>query len=251
VTFQYRTSTGGNSANSTAPGLTAPFWIRLVRSGNTFTASRSPDGVTWTQQGNAQNITMGSVVYVGLAVTAHNNSALCTATFDNVTLPGWANWSVPPAPAALSGVAENGRAALTWLASSNATSYSVKRSLASGGPYSIVASVTATNVTDTGLTNGTTYYYVVSASNPAGESVNSVPLALAPRPPMSLALSGGNLMLSWPLSSEGFTLQSRTNLILGEWENVTSPVPQLVGDQWQVELPVSDSTSEIFYRLVK
>lgn len=154
-------------------------------------------------------------------------------------------------PTGLSGVADNGQAALTWLATSNATSYNVKRSLANGGPYSGVASVTTTNVADPGLTNGVTYYYVVSALNPAGESANSAPVALLPRAPVSLILTSTNLTLSWPLASAGFTLQSRTNLVLGNWENVTSPPPQVVGDQWQVTLPPPDVEGSVFYRLAK
>jgi hypothetical protein len=194
---------------------------------------------------------MASTVYVGLAVTAHNSSSLCTAIFDNVTAPGWSNWIVPPVPSALSGVAANGLSMLTWASSATATSYNIKRATIDGGPYNIVANATTTNYTDVGLTNGITYYYVVSALNPAGESGNSFQVALSPRPPVGLMLSGTNLTLSWPLASEGFTLQSRTNLLLGDWENVTSPAPEVFGDQWQVVLPVSESTPSIFYRLVK
>jgi len=71
---------------------------------------------------------------------------------------------------------------LSWSASSGATSYHVKRALTSGGPYSQVGAPTASSYTDTSLTDGTTYYYVVSALDSAGESansaqVNSVPVA--------------------------------------------------------------------------
>jgi hypothetical protein len=248
VTFQYRSSTDGNSANNATTGLTAPYWVRLVRSGNTFSGYRSTNGVNWTQQGNSTTINMASIVYVGLAVTAHNNSALCTATVDNVTLPGWSNWTLPSVPGDLAGSADNGQAALTWQASSTATSYNVKRSTTNGGPYSVVANITTPNYADTGLTNGTTYYYVVSALNPAGESANSVPLVLSPCPLVSLTLAGTNLTLSWPLASAGFTVQSRTNLVLGNWLNVTSPAPQIVGNQWQVALP-STNAGSVFYRL--
>src|SRR5678809_909822 len=78
--FQYRSSTGGTTANNNTTGFSAPYWVRLVRSGNSFAAYRSPDGVAWTQQGTATTIGMASTVYAGLAVTAHNNSTLCTAT---------------------------------------------------------------------------------------------------------------------------------------------------------------------------
>ena len=69
---------------------------------------------------------------------------------------------------------------LSWSASTGATSYNVKRSTTSGGPYTTIASPTTTSYTDTGLTNGTTYYYVVSAVNAAGESANSAQVSAAP-----------------------------------------------------------------------
>jgi hypothetical protein len=70
--------------------------------------------------------------------------------------------------------------ALNWSASSGATSYHVKRGTSSGGPYTQVAAPTSTSYTDTALTNGTTYYYVVSALDAASESANSAQVSGAP-----------------------------------------------------------------------
>jgi poly(hydroxyalkanoate) depolymerase family esterase len=70
-------------------------------------------------------------------------------------------------------------------------------------------------------------------------------------PQMSMGISGTNLTLSWPLANAGYTLQSRTNLALGNWGNVALPAPQIVGSNWQVTLPLSGSTSSTFYRLLK
>jgi hypothetical protein len=82
--------------------------------------------------------------------------------------------SPPPAPTNLVATAGNAQVSLTWSASSGAASYNVKRSTTSGGPYTIIATgVTAASYTDSGLVNGTTYYYVVSAVNGNGESANS------------------------------------------------------------------------------
>ena len=85
VTFQRRTTNGGNSFNTTASGL-APYWVKLTRAGNVFTGSKSVDGVNWTVVGSV-SITMPTNVYVGLAVTSHNNAVLSKAVFDNVTAP--------------------------------------------------------------------------------------------------------------------------------------------------------------------
>ena len=84
VSFQRRASTGGSSSDTTTWGLSAPYWVRIVRSGGTFTAYRSTDGTSWTTIGS-QTISMSTTVYIGLAVTSHADGTLCTATFDNVT----------------------------------------------------------------------------------------------------------------------------------------------------------------------
>lgn len=84
ISFQRRTSTGGTSTKTDNTGFTAPFWVRVVRSGDTFTASRSPNGTTWTTIGSV-TISMASNVYIGLVVTSHNDGALCTSSITNVT----------------------------------------------------------------------------------------------------------------------------------------------------------------------
>ena len=65
-------------------GTRAPYWVRVRRIGNVFTAYVSPDGHTWRQHGNSVTITMGSTVYAGLAVTSHLDGTLATAVFSNV-----------------------------------------------------------------------------------------------------------------------------------------------------------------------
>jgi hypothetical protein len=81
--FQYRTSAGAASGWTGQIAAAAPEWVKLVRSGSTVTGYASTDGINWTQLGSI-TISVGATVDVGLAVTAHNNSALSTATFDNV-----------------------------------------------------------------------------------------------------------------------------------------------------------------------
>ena len=181
VAFQYRSSAGGNSVNINTTGLSAPYWVRLVRSGNTFTAYRSPDGVTWTQIGST-TISMGTTVYAGLAVTSHDNSKLCTAVFDNVYVPGWQNVTVPSAPTGLLATENPGKVALSWQPVANATSYNVKRAplrTGTGNAYVLIANVTGTTYSDTNLANNIAYSYVVSAVNLAGESVNSAPVSVS------------------------------------------------------------------------
>lgn len=59
-----------------------------------------------------------------------------------------------------------------------------------------------------------------------------------------------SLILNWPLVSAGFITQSRTNLALGDWVNVTSPVPQIIGGQCQVTIPLSAGGTTTFFPLL-
>jgi fibronectin type 3 domain-containing protein len=118
--------------------------------------------------------------------------------------------ALPPPPAAPTGLTANTgstQVALSWTASSGATSYNVKRSTVTGGPYTTISSPMVTNYTDTGLTNGTSYFYVVTALNAGGESIPSTEVKatpnLAPPPaPLNLVATPGNtqVMLSWTAS---------------------------------------------------
>jgi len=100
VSFQRRPETGGASADDTTTGIAAPYWVKIERTlaGN-FTAYSSANGSTWQMLGVAEPIQMGSNVYIGLAVTAHNASATCEGVFTNVTTTGsvgqqWANQDI-------------------------------------------------------------------------------------------------------------------------------------------------------------
>lgn len=92
--------------------------------------------------------------------------------------------SVPPNPTGLTGTPTNATAVLQWTsAPASPTTYNVKRSRTSGGPYTTIASnvtegVTATTFTDSNVTNGGTYYYVVSGLNAIGEGLNSAQVAV-------------------------------------------------------------------------
>ena len=85
VTWVYRTATSGTATGSRTSGLVAPYWVRVVRSGSTFTGYFSPDGVNWTRQGTV-SISMASNGYIGLVVSSRNSSELSTAVFDNVSV---------------------------------------------------------------------------------------------------------------------------------------------------------------------
>lgn len=87
TTFQRRLNTGGasSSTHNNSPDPNDPYWVRLVRSGDTFSGYWSTDGTNWTLVGTA-TISMNTNVYVGMAVTSHNDGTLCTTEFSNVTV---------------------------------------------------------------------------------------------------------------------------------------------------------------------
>jgi hypothetical protein len=95
IWFHYRPAGGGRSLSiqrgidhapdGKAIEAHAPYWLKLVRQAETFISYCSADGKDW-QQVAAETIPMGRKVYVGLAVSSHNNPVLNTSSFDNVAL---------------------------------------------------------------------------------------------------------------------------------------------------------------------
>jgi fibronectin type 3 domain-containing protein len=155
----------------------------------------------------------------------------CAATTSH-SHPG-AGATIPPTPSALSAAAGNAQVSLTWSASTGATTYRIKRATTTGGPYTPVSNPTTAAFTDVGLTNGTTYFYVVSAVNSAGESANSSEVsakpstpAQAPAAPTGIVATGGNaqVSLTWVASTTATTYNvKRSTLIGGPYTKISSP----------------------------
>lgn len=176
ATFQSKTgingaSTGTNFFTSATSGRGIPEWIRLVRAGDTFTAFYSPDGVNWTQQGNATlNVLTGGNITVGLAVAPRTAGQNTTVTFDNLSF-----LAIPSAPAAVSATAGNSSVTVSWNAVTDADSYSVSRSATPTGPFTTLATgVSGLSFTDTAPLAGTAYY-VIRATNVVGTGPGSSP----------------------------------------------------------------------------
>jgi endonuclease/exonuclease/phosphatase family metal-dependent hydrolase len=99
LAFQRRTSTGGSSDHTAGGSGDTPYYVKLTRSGNTFTAYKSVDASSWTKIAS-QSISMASTIYVGLAVSSHVDGVLSNATFDKTTVTPVATIAEPsPAPA--------------------------------------------------------------------------------------------------------------------------------------------------------
>jgi hypothetical protein len=147
----------------------------------------------------------------------------------------------PAAPANFTATAGDRKVTLSWSASSGATSYNIYRATSAGGegatPYR--AGLAATAFTDTGVTNGTTYYYQVSAVNAAGESARSAersarPQAATPAPANGTAIDAGGTAAGGFVADRGFsggTTGTTAHAINTSGD--IDPAPQAVYQSWR------------------
>jgi hypothetical protein len=164
------TATAGNAqvslSWSASTGATLYYVKRATTSGGPYAQISSPAVTTYTDTGLSNGTKYFYVVSAYNSAGQSANSAEASATPTAPPTP-------PTAPVNLVATAGNAQVSLTWTASAGATSYHVKRSTTNGSGYTQIAAPTLANYMDTGLTNGTTYYYVVTALNSAGESASS------------------------------------------------------------------------------
>jgi fibronectin type 3 domain-containing protein len=139
---------------------------RSTTNGSGYQTVGSPTTTSFTNTGLTNGTTY---YYVVTAVDSAGESGPSSQASATPVAPA----QPPPAPTGLNATAGNAQVTLAWNASTSATSYHVKRSTTNGSGYALVGTSTTTSFADSGLTNSTTYYYVVTAVNTAGESANS------------------------------------------------------------------------------
>jgi len=93
VAMQYRPVMNQTSFGINEAGLVAPYWVKLTRSGSSFTAERSEDGINWVSitadaADSTVQVEMGTDVYIGLMAGSINANAVGAATFSNITTTG-------------------------------------------------------------------------------------------------------------------------------------------------------------------
>jgi len=178
---------------------------RSTVSGGPYSTVGCSTGTSFVNTG----LSNGTTYYYVVAATYTGGPDAGGASANSSQASATPQAATPPPPTGLGATPGNTQVALSWNASSGATSYNVKRATVSGGPYTTVNSTGVTSFTDTGLSNGTTYYYVVTAVNASGESgpssqVSATPQAVAPAPPTRLAAGAnkpGRLGLRWTQST--------------------------------------------------
>src|SRR5215831_4603926 len=152
IYFDVRAVTGGGTGEPGNVGATLPYWVKVSRSGSTFTSYASPDGGNWTQLGASQTISMAQNVYVGLAVNSGSTTATATATFDNVSLtqpaPPTPNFSLSASPSGVTVTQGASGTSSVTVIPQNGFNGSVSLS-ASGLPSGVSASFNPASATST------------------------------------------------------------------------------------------------------
>ncbi len=199
---------------------------RSTASGGPYTQVSAPTSTNFTDTGLSNGT---AYFYVVSALNTAGESANSTQATATPTAPT----ATPPAPTGLQATAGNAQVTLAWNASAGATSYHVKRSTISGGPYTQISAPTSTSFTDTGLTNGIAYFYVVSALNTAGESPNSAQATATPTSPITtpsaptgLQATAGNaqVSLAWNASTGATSYHvKRSTTSGGPYTQISAP----------------------------
>ena len=211
VTINWTAATGATSYNiyyGTATGVT-------TGTGTKVTGATSGGAITGLTNGKAY-------YFIVTAVNAGGESAASSEVSATPQVP------VPGAPASPAATAGNGQATITWAASSGAASYNIYYRTAAG-----VTSANGTKVAGatsgyviTGLTNGTVYYFIVTAVSAGGESAASSEVSVTPQPPIpavptGVTATGGNTQVTVSWTAPAGTVTSY-NVYYGTATGVTT-----------------------------
>ncbi|HEY6788444.1 MAG TPA: malectin domain-containing carbohydrate-binding protein, partial [Trebonia sp.] len=175
-------------------------------------------------------VTSGTTYYYEITALTGTTASARSAEYSTNTTGG--TGTAPPTPVGLAATAGNASVALAWTATAGATSYSVYRGTAPGAEGTTPVGTTTTNsFTNTGLANGTTYYYTITASNTAGTSAHSAEVHATPTATTAtgVQINAGGPAASPFVADEDFTGGATSNTTHAiDTSAVTNPAPQAV-----------------------
>lgn len=206
-----------NSNNLTQLSIGSEEVWGINSAGNIFRRSISGIGSWDAVNGNLSKLAVGENYAWGLSGSTPTSGRL--TGFLNAPLP-----AIPQAPTGLTATPAIEQASLSWTPLLGAAGYNVKRASSSSGPYTTVAITTTNAAVDTGLADGTQYYYAVTAFNGIGESTNSTPVSVTtPVPPVPQAPTGlsatattGQVSLNWNASPDAANYNLKRTAVFGE-----------------------------------
>ncbi|HJZ91222.1 MAG TPA: glycoside hydrolase family 44 protein, partial [Gemmataceae bacterium] len=225
--------------------LTPASSVPATPTGLTATAGNAQVALSWNAVAGATSYNVfrsttpggeGSTVYRNVTTNSFTDTGLTNSTtyYYQVSAVNGSGQSAksaevsatpqapPAAPTGLTASPGDAKVTLTWNTVTGATSYNVYRGTASGSETLVKSGLTGATYADAGLTNGTTYFYKVTAVNAAGEGaqsaeVSATPQVAAPTAPTNLtaaAVSTSQIDLTWVDNSgneTGFAVDRATD----------------------------------------
>ena len=232
ATLTWKASTSGSPTSYS-------IYRGTISDGEAVTPVGTVNGTTTTFTDTG--LTNGKTYFYNIAA---NNSVGVSPDSNEVSVTPAAAATTPPAPTGLAATAGNGSVGLTWGASAGATGYSVYRGTAPGAEGTTpIGTTTSTSFTNTGLTNGTAYYYKVTASDSAGVSPSSNEATATP----TSGSGGSGTLLSQGQPATASSVQSgypASNAVDG---NLSTRWSSAFSDpQWlQVDLGATHAISQV------
>jgi uncharacterized protein YjdB/fibronectin type 3 domain-containing protein len=223
----------GNTTTRWASDFVDPSWIyvdlgtsqnisRVVLNwepayGKGYMIQTSTDATTWTSR-YSTTTGNGGIDDINFATVSARYVRMYG--FTRATGYGYSLWeyevyangsTTPSAPTDLAATGGNAQVTLNWTAVSGATSYTVYRGTSSGSETIVASGITETTYTNTGLVNGTQYFYRVSAEVTSGDAIatsaysneaSATTIEVVPSAPTNLTAKPGNaqVVLDWTVS---------------------------------------------------
>jgi hypothetical protein len=214
-----------------------PIWTRVFSFGSSDGINKT-SGVDYCPYagGNYQNLDLSNTN--GVNAYANNNAGLNGMSGNHVTV------IVDPVSGVLcyyngTSVISTLQSAVPPLAKVNDVINVIGKSLVTNDPY------LAGTIYEFRVYQGVLPAQAIALNDAVGPANY---IQLSANPTLRASLSGGNIVLSWPASDYGFSVQSRPDLSTGTIWTTLPDMPSLVGTNWQVSLPAPGTPQ--FYQLV-